>query len=78
MEETTRDFCQLTFLTTADRDRMIRVADPLPGITPAQVMDGAESMIDAFIFDEDAGNLVSLRRADIVRVTTKSLIGSGV
>ena len=76
--ETTRDFCQLTFLTTADRDRMIRVADPIPGITATQVMDGADSMIDAAIFDEDAGNLVNLRRADIVRVTTRQLIGSGV
>ena len=74
-DATTRDFCQLTFITTGERDRVIRVPDPVDNITPAQINTGASDMINGFIFDEDeVGNLVSLKRADILRITTQPII----
>ena len=74
MPEIIQDICQLTFATTVDRDRVIRVPDPTPDISVSKLHDSADYMINAAVFDEYAGNLTGLKRADILRIITRPLI----
>ena len=65
---TTREHCELTFSTSLDGTRTIRIADPIPSLGAAIIVDAAAGFIDANPFDETVGALVGLKRADLVRV----------
>ena len=53
----------LAFDTHADRVRTLSVPDASPALDALNVRSAAASLIEADVFDEGAGRLVSLRRA---------------
>jgi hypothetical protein len=70
----TRTTCELTYNTSLDGTRVVRIPDPNPGITPAAVEFAASMLRTSQPFDETVGQLQSLRRADIVTVERNPLI----
>ena len=65
---TIREHCELAFSTSLDGTRYIRIADPIPSLGAAVVVDAAAGFVDANPFDETIGSLIGLKRADLVRV----------
>ena len=72
--QTIQEFCYLSFSTSKDTNRLIRVPEPRPNLSMTTVSGAANGMINAQIFDENAGNLVALNRAELVRVYREVLI----
>ena len=62
----TNTICRLTFDTSIDRDRTLRVPDPAEDLTASDVTAAADQMILADVFDPEAGTLTNLSRAEII------------
>ena len=69
----TTTICRLTFATDIDRDRALRVPDPAEDITASDIIDAANQMILADVFDPEAGILIGLNRAEIITWTERPL-----
>jgi len=71
---TVRETCILTFNTSLDSTRLVRIPEPRPNLTQTAVTNAASLFIEADPFDETIGRLESLARADIIRETHIVLI----
>lgn len=70
----TRVHCEMVFSTALDGTRNIRIADPIPSLNAAIVVDAAANFIDANPFDATVGALTGLKRADLVSVERITVI----
>ena len=70
----TRRFCDLTFATSLDRTRLVRIPEPHPSTDAAMANQAAELIVNANPFDQDIGQLMGLKRADMVSVNRTVLI----
>lgn len=76
--ETTRDTLVLSFLTDTGRARSMSIPEPMSGLGAAAVTMAALDIVDADIFDPNAGaggRLASLRGAVHQRVVARALFG---
>lgn len=68
----TRNVATLTFNTSLDGKRVVRIPDPMPSINAGFVNMAAATLIAANPFDETIGALVSLANAE--RVITNRIV----
>lgn len=69
-----RETCELTFKTSLDGTRVIRVPNPLATV-PSNILNLAvNGFLAANPFDETVGSLVELKRAERVIVNRVALI----
>ena len=73
MNQITSTICRLTFSTDIDTDRILQVPDPADNITVNDITTAANHMILANIFDQEAGSLKELSRAEIIKLTEREL-----
>ncbi|MCL2218017.1 MAG: DUF2922 domain-containing protein [Defluviitaleaceae bacterium] len=66
--------CVLTFNTSLDGTRLVRIPDPRANLTASCVVSGASGFLAVNPFDETVGTLTSLRSADLVTETRFVLI----
>jgi len=64
----------MTFRTSLGGTRSVSIHDPIPALTPLNVMNAAGALIMANPFDEETGELTELLRAQRVTVTTNVII----
>ena len=69
----TSTICRLTFATDINQDRALRVPDPAMDITASDIIEAANQMILANVFDPEAGSLTGLNRAEIITWTERPL-----
>ncbi|MCL1842863.1 MAG: DUF2922 domain-containing protein [Defluviitaleaceae bacterium] len=62
----TRQTCVLTFRTSLDGRKTVRINDPRPGLILGNIRAAEESLIEIPIFDPTIGNLVALTGAELV------------
>ena len=72
----TRDFCEMVFRTSDDGTRIVRIPDPINGLTATVVNNAAAQIVNANPFDETIGPLMGLKRADLVRIERKPIIAA--
>ena len=71
---TVRETCILKYETSEGGNRNVRINDPRPGLTEAQVRPAGNRLTTIEMFDSEIGLLTRLAGADIQRVTTTVLI----
>jgi len=64
----------MTFTTSLERTRVVRIPQPYVSTDAAAVIDAAGLIVNANPFDQTIGQLTGLRRADIVSVNRIVLI----
>lgn len=72
--ETIRESCVLTYRTGHGSTRTVSVPDPAGGLTADGVQLAARFIAEANPFDETVGRLEALERADLLTVTTRTVI----
>jgi len=70
----TRETAELTFRTTGEGKRIVRLAEPALVVLPPLLQEAANRIIAANPFDETVGNLEGLIRAERVAVNRTVLI----
>jgi len=70
----TRKFCDITFTTSLDSTRLVRIPEPCVSTDAAMINNVAGIIINANPFDQTVGQLMGLKRADIVSVNRIVLI----
>ena len=70
----TRSFCDMTFNTSFDKTRLIRIPQPCTSVDEDIIDHVATLFISSDPFDQTIGQLMSLRRAEIVNVQRTVLI----
>jgi len=69
-----RKFCDITFNTALDKTRLVRIPEPCE-LTDADIIDHVATLfISSDPFDQTIGQLMSLRRAELVNVERTVLI----
>jgi len=71
---TTRSACNLKFITSLERKRIVRIPNPIDALNGAIVTDAANGFIAANPFDETIGSLVSFIHAERVIVNEIVLV----
>jgi len=66
--------CVLTFNTSLEKTRAVRINEPRSGLTNLVVTTAANSFISANPFDETVGALTGLKNAELITVTNTVLI----
>ena len=64
----TRTFCDMTFTTSLDGTRTVRIPEPSALTDAAVVNDAAGRIVNANPFDQTIGQLIGLKRADVVSI----------
>jgi len=59
MSENIRTTCIMTFRTSLDNNRAIRIPNPRPNLNIMHVNSAASQIVPADLFDETVGQLVS-------------------
>jgi hypothetical protein len=70
----TTNTCVLTFNTSLDGTRNVRIPDPRAGLTQQALLSAAGAFVAVNPFDETVGTLTGLNRAEIVTETRIVLI----
>jgi len=69
-----KETCQLTFLTSKNRNRVVSINDPQAGLDGTLVTIAANLLLEANPFDEDTGDLVEFVNAQRVSVAIHNVI----
>ena len=64
----------LTFATSNGTTKLVRVPEPDTSITAGGITAAANKMIAGNIFDVKGGNIVSLKKADLQKITRTEII----
>ena len=62
------DFLQITFTSTANKDRAIRVPKPDRGLANSDLIAAANKIVTANVFTVDGGTLNGVKRIDLLYV----------
>jgi hypothetical protein len=70
----TRNTCVLTFNTSLEKRKSISINEPRSGLDASNVNMAASMLANADAFDSTVGSLTGLAKADLVSVTTTTVI----
>jgi len=69
----TTNLCVLTFNTSLDAKRLVRIPDPRAGLSAPNIVAAAGGFMAVNPFDETIGSLTGLDRAELVTETRTEL-----
>ena len=72
----TRTHLDMRFITSLDKERSIRLANPREYITGTMVQNAGQDIVSANPFDHTVGSLIAIRNASLVTVSRNVTIQS--